>query len=190
MLQCITIKIPHLLVWSHFRSLSNWASLELCRAAGQVGLGCRVPYREERSRSAAVCLSNVHAATGLLAFPALPEHGNRQHGWRGYLFIHFPAALWFHETVATLGQAPVPRLILAMLRGVLPNPSDHGFTHICACRPSPLINAALFIAERVIHHFSLLLHWIHGLFWLGTHDTEFVCQCRYQMTYNNACWCG
>ncbi len=69
------LKSPTLLVWSHFRSLSNWASLELCRAAGQVGLGRRVPYREERSRSAAVCLSNVHAATGLLAFPALPEHG-------------------------------------------------------------------------------------------------------------------
>lgn len=72
--------------------------MELCRAAGQVKMGRRVSYREERRRSAAVGLTNVHAATGLLAFPALPEHANRQHGWRGYLFIHFPAALWFHET--------------------------------------------------------------------------------------------
>lgn len=64
----------------------------------------KTALKKKRHRSAAVCLSNVHAATGLLAFPALPKHGNRQHGWRGYLFIHFPAALWFHETQLHLAR--------------------------------------------------------------------------------------
>lgn len=88
--------------------------------------------KKKSHRSAAVCLTNVHAATGLLAFPALPKHGNRQHGWRGYLFIHFPAALWFHETQLHLARPLSPDPFSPCSEGccqILQITASHTYTH-------------------------------------------------------------